>query len=273
MRTPAISLILLAFVAGCGLHHASSQQFVPRPVSQPEIEARQNFAWSRLPINGDDTPYAQIALHIDQAIRSGVSPQSLRSQYGLQAQRQSDSPQAQFAWAYASWKALPADFTLSDKADILEGVPEALAHATFPRAYHFARIRFLVEGSDSRMWPLGETLLAHDPNDKEVKTNLINCYGAFLLASKPSDATVPKIKQKALSYAQDMLRSDPQKPRYHATIGWVYLMSWAEKSNQNDGRNAIKYFQEYLRLAPANDSWRRQAESFIKMIQSQQQSK
>lgn len=271
MRTRPISLILLVLLAGCGSHNAFSQQFVPRPVSQPDIEVRQNKSWAKLPLNGDDAAYAQIVSHVDQAIRSGVSPQSLRNQYGLQAQRQPNIPQAQFAWAYASWKALPPDFTLSDKASILEGVPEALAHVPYPRAYHFACIRFLVEELDPRMQKLGEALLVHNPSDKEVKEHLIGCYGTFLLVSKPSDAAVPNIKQKALSYAQEMLRTDPQKPRYHATIGWIYLMSWAENNNHNDGQNAIKYFQEYLSLAPANDSWRKQAEYFIKMIRDKQQ--
>ena len=120
------------------------------------------------------------------------------------------------------------------------------------------------------MWPLGETLLQRDPNDKEVKEHLVGVYQTVLLSSKPTDLSIPVLKRRAVSYAQQMTLMDPQKARYQANLATLYLMSWASRNNPEDGRAAIKYFQEYLRLAPADDGWRKQAEYFIKMIQEKQ---
>ena len=134
MRGAAITFTFLALVAGCGSRQVSSQQFTPRPVTQPEIEARQNFAWAKLPLTGNDTPYVKIVSEIDKAMQAGVTAKALRNRYGLEAQQKPDDPQAQFAWAYASWKALPADFTLSDKIQTLDWLPYTFYGLTYTPA-------------------------------------------------------------------------------------------------------------------------------------------
>lgn len=263
-------IALFAFIAGCASERATSQQLSPLTLSQEDRAARQNLDWVNQPWTGDDKPYKQIKDKIDNAISSGTRLDVLRVQYERAAEKQREDPQAQFAWAYATWKMVKPTSTASDVATILYGVPEALARVPYPRAYDFARLRFLVESQDPRFRLLGERLLRQAPSDNEVKEHLIGIYVTILFRSDIIKLVPPGLKQTAVTYAQDMIRSEPNNPRYYANLGWIYLASWHRHKNQQDGDQAIANFRGFLRLAPANDEWRKSAENFIHMIQSQQ---
>lgn len=265
MRRAPLALVLLALVATASCAGKMLQTTLqPHGLTGQEIKARQNRTWADQPWTGDDAAYRRIKAAIDKAPGGGQTPETLRVKYGLLAQQNPENVQAQFAWAYAAWKTLTPESPSSRKDENLYGVPEALAHVPFPRTYEFARMRFLVEYENPDFQGLGERLLARDPGDADVKYHLIGVYAGML-----GHSFSPEIKQRALARTQEMLRADPRRAAYYASLGGVYYSSWINGHDVTDAQKAIAAYQQYLRLAPPTDSWRGRAQTLIGMIQKQ----
>jgi len=106
---------------------------------------------------------------------------------------------------------------------------------------------------------VGERLLNHKPDDNDVKYYLIQCY-------KPWRSTLEK--QKAVSLAQDLVHVAPSRPGSYSALGGVYFNSWMVSHEKEDAEKAVLAYRHYLRVAPQNYAWRRQAESIIQYITS-----
>ncbi len=248
-------LIASALTANCFAQHAI------RSDAQSSMSASQ-WAWTTELWTGDDQPYEQIRVDIDKAFaEERLTPASIE-EYWTQREKQPNNPQMLFQWVYACNQAQQAHPPIHLKQ--FPG-PGAFAYVPSPHAYQYTRLRFLVNaqyGSHNQLLNVGKRLLAHHPNDYDVEYELVDCFN-------PSQSVAGK--QQATLYAKDLIRRHPEKPSVYAALGGVYFASWLAKRNREDGKKAITAYEEYLRLAPANYEWRKQAEKIIRLIQSHQE--
>lgn len=269
-RTRLFMIFLAAlFTASCS-PQAVNTKWRPHALSQEEISVRQNLTWANQAWTNDDKKYQQIKNSVDKKIASGIKPDVLRIKYGVQAEAQRESPEAQFAWAYAAWKTIGSTPTSAQRIKYLEGVPEALAHVAFPRSYAFARLRFLTESDNPGLRNLGERLTKRDPNDEAIKYQLMNVYDTILFRDDLFKSIPPGVRENALAYSQNFIHAHPENPSYRAASGSLHLDLWKRNNhNRQEGDQAIADYQEYLHLAPENDGWRKNAKYLIGLIQSQ----
>lgn len=221
--------------------------------------------WTSEQWTGDDRPYQQIRATIDKALATGEEPNKVVSSYEAAARRQSNDPQAAFAWGYAAWKAIK--FTTEDENhERLVGVSLSLATLPSPKSYEFTRLHFLTLArltESPKLKGVGLRLVEHSPDDYSVKYQTIRILTVTF---------TPQDKLKALTYAQDLIRSDPSKADAYGLLGGVYLRSFDQdhKRNRSDGDKAVAAYQEYLKRAPATDFWRTQAQTLIESVRQLQ---
>ncbi len=128
----------------------------------------------------------------------------------------------------------------------------------------YIRYRFCLTDETDLVLPvqnaelIGGRLLASDPKDNWVRLSLIN-----MLCAAPGGA------KRALPHALNWVQIEPNNPKAHSSLAQVYFDQWEESGRRNKtlGNRSIAEYQAYLRLAPATDSFRRHAQSFIRHIQ------
>lgn len=97
-----------------------------------------------------------------------------------------------------------------------------------------------------------------EPDDYDVKFRLI----AILTPGLSTEE-----KKQAVSYANDLIRIDAKRPSAYSALGGVYYRSWLISKSRDDAEKSIAAYRRYLQLAPANDTFRPQAQSIIAMMQ------
>lgn len=235
----------------------------------PLGENRDLWAWTKEPWMGREGTYRHIRLSTDQAFRKKLSRARLQqyARYERQAQGKPSDAQAQFRWAYAAFNAALRMPSGSREQQMTFGlVSNALARPKSPRAYEYARLRFLVTAAispDTRLKTVGRRLVSRNPKDYDVK---------YLLTDILDPGSNPAEKREALSYAQDLFHLDARRstPGVHAVIGSIYWRSWRRTKTQEDADNAIAAYQRFLQLAPSNHYYRKGAERMISSIQRAQ---
>jgi hypothetical protein len=177
------------------------------------------------------------------------------------AEQQPRDPLAQFGWAFAAYRAAKDAQTFAEHDAKLKGTREALSRVPSPRAYEYARLRFLIENSVAPvvgLLPLGKRLLSRNPGDSEVKY-----FVRRLLSWSPSLGD----KTTALQYARDLVKVEPQNGRYRAALGAAYKNLFDKTGNPALADNAIAAYRESIQLSPPNSEWREWAEHLIKGIE------
>ena len=104
-------------------------------------------------------------------------------------------------------------------------------------------------------------MLRHTPNDNDVKYYLIQCY-------EPERSE--QEKEKAVTLAQNLVLSAPHRPGVYSALAGIYFRLWMVSHQAEDANKAVSAYQEYLRIAPKNYAWRRQAENIVDYIKSRQ---
>ncbi len=174
-------------------------------------------------------------------------------------ERNESDPLRVFRWAYAHHRARG----LHPPLLLNIFFPDSFFNqAPAPHSYQYTRVRFLSKmdfGRYRELMPVGQRLLKKDPNDFDVEYAYANCFGESLS---------PEQKIAALAYADQLIQKYPAKPSVYAVKGGVYLSYWIDHRNRQDAVKAIKWYQQYLKLAPANYEWRKHAESTIALLQS-----
>lgn len=208
---------------------------------------------------GNEKLYAAARENIDSDFSRGRITVAYLSNLEATWNQDEHNPLTLFRWAYARFKAQglhPAiPFTTMPAEGAFNEVPS-------PHTYEYARVRFLIETSLSRhreLMAVGKRLLAHNSNDFDVEYCLTYCFGESMSAEE---------KQAALAYADHLIQKYPNKPSVSAVKGGVYFSYWIDHRNKQDARDAIKWYQQYLRLAPVNYEWRKEAASTITLLQS-----
>lgn len=231
-----------------------------------EVEPEASWEWTKKPWTESDQPYKEIRIRIDKEVAQSkpADQEKLVERYKVKAQHSSSDPEAQFAWAYATWITRRETMTLGEAINRNYGPAEALKSTPFQANYEFVRLRFLFASwlyHPLRLRDLGDRLIQKEPNDFDVKRQLVEMYAM-------DDASADNDK-KALAYARDLIRMQPDSPGVYSILASAYSYKWRKSGDVQAGRNAIINYQKYLQLAPASFPWRKQAQNLIETIEKE----
>lgn len=269
-KTTVVGLFVLTLIATFGSHCIGESRPIISlpssiPSSPPHTAQRWGLfhpdGWMAEKWTGDDKPYQKIRANIDKALSAGENPDRLAVAYEQKAQLHLKNPQAVYAWAYASWRAIKST-THDNNYNRLARVIVAMAELPSPKTYEFTRMHFLALAwvtERAELKDVGLRLLQQNPNDYSVK---YQASGILTITFTGQD------KVLALKYAQDLIQMRPNTADPYGLLGSIYLRSYDQNhtKNKEDGEKAASAYEEYLKRAPANDPWRSQAESLIKSI-------
>jgi hypothetical protein len=225
--------------------------------STAQPNAQKDLKWTK-----SDKPYREIKEKIEKEIPYASDPHAFANVYGLAAAARPSDPMAQFAWACAEYEyrridpsrgGVPndilADMEKADPGDVHEysRLRFAITQDTHPNAFH------------PDLAAMGRRLLQYDPKDDFVKINLIYELGK-------SRESLPE----ALRLSKKWVLEEPANPKAHSTLAFVYDTMWdyTKLKEKLYAEKAVIEYKEYLRLAPAGDGFRKQAEHLIQFIQS-----
>ena len=246
----AVLGLLLACLAVC-LKPLAAQITIPL-----KRQATATASWMTEKWTGDDAPYIAARENIERDFsRGGITVAYLRDLEQASTKNER-APLPLFRWACARYKSQSLHPALPPMPMPAEG---NFNEVPSPHTYEYARVRFLSETSihgRRELMAVGRRLLAHNPNDFDVEYGLTDCFGESMSAEE---------KQAALVYADHLIQKYPNKPSVYTVKGGVYFSYWVDHRDKQDAREAIRWYQQYLRLAPANYEWRKQAESTISL--------
>lgn len=258
----AAALLTISSVVGC----AQLTQTQPaRSFTLPP-----EFDWTTEKWTADEKPYQRIRLSVDKFVKAGQDPLKLAGQYEVESRHRPTDPQKLFRWAYAAYLVNLRNPRSREAGAILGPLNAMQNWLIKAHSYEFTRLRFLMQrkenfGSGSRdLIPVGERLHARNPQDHAVNEAL---FGMQEYA--------PDIAQrrKAVAYAEAMLKAHPQDVRYHGYIGAAYYNLWKLSNNPKDYDRALLGYRTYLRLAPANAAFRKDAQELIASMMRSRDSK
>lgn len=216
----------------------------------------QNRAWT-----ASDKPYEEARERIKKEYAQGRSLEAIAQEHRAIALSKPKDPVAQFAWVCAG---RGAAWVSSSEGAMPRYLLDILTKADPGNVREYTRYRFCLTDETDLVLPIqnaeqiGNRLIASDPKDNWVRLSLIN-----MLCAAPGGT------KKALPHALNWVQVDPNNPKAHSSLAQVYFNQWEESGRRNKalGDKAVAEYQAYLRLAPANDSFRRRAQSFIRHIQ------
>lgn len=248
----ALAVLLLAGLAVC-------ERPLVAQLASPQQQTSSATSWMTEKWTGDETHYAAARENINRDFsRGGITVAYLKGLETAWNQDEQD-PLKLFRWAYARYKAQglhpPIPFTTVPAYGAFNEVPS-------PHTYEYARVRFLIETSLSRpreLMAIGKRLLARNPDDFDVEFALSRCFGETMSAEE---------KQSALAYADHLINKYPNKSSVYAVKAGVYFSYWIDHRNKQDARDAIQWYQKYLKVAPTNYEWRKRAEGIVTLLQS-----
>lgn len=215
--------------------------------------------WGEEVWSGNAGPYKAIEAEIDKKIASGMSAKALADTYRKTAEEDVDSPLSQFRWAYAQRKAVLGAKHF-DSGQLIP-VRDALDKANSPHVYEYTRLHFLIESElfpGQELLSAGKRLVKHNPNDEDVKYQVIH-----LLGSSRDIAD----KKQAVLLAQEMTASHPENADYHGNLGGVYLDMWFRTKSPKYASLATNQYHKYLSLAPPDAEYRKTVERLLKTLQ------
>lgn len=219
------------------------------------------WQWMDEKWNGDEANYQKLHVAIERNKKAGKLTSDIIEKYRLLHEKKPTDPIDLYQWVYASFEATQSNPPVF-QAQLVS--PGAFEEAPSPHTYEYDRLRFLVavhSSAHAHFQTVGERLLRHTPDDNDVKYYLIQCY-------RPEHSE--QEKQKAISLAQELIRSAPHRPGSYSALGGIYFRSWMMNRQTEDANKAISAYQEYLHIAPQKYAWRRQAENIIDYIKSHQ---
>lgn len=223
---------------------------------KPLVVIPLSLSWTTEPWMSDDRPYQAIRADIDSLVAKNKLTSALLEQYRREAAPKYTDPQALFRYAYAGYQMQRTHPVIYSPY-----YGDIFYHAPSPHTYNYTRLRFLSSArfhEEPQLVALGKRLLQRNPNDREVRYWLVQCYRPGLSEDE---------KKEALAQAQDYLHRYPGTPAAYSALASVYFSAWMIKRNRDDGQKAIAAFQEYLRLGAPSPEWRAQIQGTIHLIE------
>jgi len=242
-----------------------------------QVAAQQHdFDWTRQAWTAEDRPYMLVQAHVDQAIAQGQKPDSLLVQCRAEALAHPDDTKLLFRWAYAAYLAASQVELTPSQADLRLETPGSIDSVQgfmikkYVPSYQYARLLFLLlnfNSIDSRTEYLGDRLLQRNPNDKEVK------YDMILFRSWDSR---PSVRQQAQQEAEQLAQQG--SPEGYWILANIYYRMWnVSKMPPTDtartqpiAEKAVAALRRYVQLAPLQSGKRKLAQRQITNIEQDQ---
>lgn len=133
----------LAACVSIGLLLLSGVACAKKIVRYPAMTDNQLYGLPEQPLKGDDAPFLRIEKNIDRLVGSGRKEADLAATFKEAAQLKPLDAQAQFRWAYAAYLAQIINPGPASESLLRDVVP-AMALPPNPRAYRYARLRWMV---------------------------------------------------------------------------------------------------------------------------------
>lgn len=244
-------IILLCFF---GKTLAQQNASLPMVTYQPTGES-----WTREVWTSSNRPYKEIRDQINAVVANKQDLSAVIEQSRVAARRNPYEPKSEYKYAYATYRAAIEGKPFN--SNNLIPVRDALQAGLPPHVYDYTRLRFLVESTlfpNQSLVPVGRRLLNYDAEDTSVERNLIR-----VLTCSTSESNL----KTAVAYAQELVRAKPENADYHGTLAGAYLDFWFKTRDQSYLKQAIKQYQEYLALAPAEAEYRKTAVRLLKTLQ------
>jgi len=221
------------------------------PLSQP---APSNpWAWTNVPVTGDNTSYAQVRKQIDTAVAQGRDPYNLLIKYRNAAHSASSNPVALYRWAYAAYLSATRQTSPAQVYNCIRGLSDARFAVAAVPSYDFNRVRFLIAAvtePNAELTDLGRRLLDVDPEDDPVE---------YALCEILLDDYNPPNTIEALGLAQGLINEDPSRAEPYALVGEIYYMRWKAHHEESDGEQARHAYLQYVQMAPDGDAFKNSA--------------
>lgn len=219
--------------------------------------ATPSDAWVSQSWKSADAPYKAIRQTIEQQVTRGGNVQSLLLNYKKQAQANPENAQKVFQWAYAAYQSIHTapNMASEDYTNTVQSVHQILAQAPFPNTYDYARLIYIFDDDSPVLIPAGERLLAQNPNDSPVKMKLAANWSALAgMDHVYKHQTNVKAERRAITLAQELIKSEPKNARYQNLLGLIYSILYVSDKFQHPeyANKSIIAYQEYLRLAPSD---------------------
>jgi hypothetical protein len=260
-----IGVLLIVGASGlCALAQTINR---PHKIDSDRLQKMElpSWKWTKEAWTGDDKPFIAIRNDIDTAVVHAPTGKlsALVHKYEAVALKKPADAKAQFAWGYAAVRARKAGYDFSDRQwGVPLNISFNLAEVPSPRSYQYNRLRFLVAlwwREFPQLKGLGFRLLRRNAQDYDVK------YYLTRILSSGNDSE----QQKAIGYAQDLVRMQPKRPSAYEALGSACWLAFRGTDNRAIADKSIAAYRKYLQLIPANDKSRPQVESLIKVIQEQ----
>jgi hypothetical protein len=231
---------------------------LPRPGTPVRPNAR--LAWIDEAWAGGDAPYERIRAEIDALGQQGKLDVALVEQYEADWTADKKNPESAFRWGYAAYRRRQAVPHVRLKHGPADGIFELAAS---PHCYEFSRLRFIYSIKNGRhekhraeFKRLAERLLKRKPDDRDVKYFAIDAV----------DVNVPVERERAVGWAQQLIRETPERPNPHLALAGIYYRVWWQTEDTAAGQKAIAGFEEYLRLAGPDAPDRKRLEAIIRVV-------
>jgi len=224
------------------------------------------IAWTVDSWTGDDKPYLEARTQIDRAILLGQNPSALLQSEEAKAKTNLNDSLAVFRWGYSACKVTFTQAKLVDNMELMSHVEPYLRTAPSPHTYNYSRLLFLGINYGSQDYdakPLGERLLQRDPQDDDVKYQMIACLLGYNKRTKADEA-------QAIALGQSLLKNHPKSLGVHAQIANTYMAIWSSSYKQADANRAIAEYRVYQSLLAPSDPDRKYIAVTIKHIQDMQ---
>ncbi len=225
----------------------------------------QDFSWTREEIVTEDKQFGTIVANLDHLLKEGANPSSVRRRFEPKPNETYESQPIndRFSWAYLTYQMLrrPAGIPIKVRENQITHASHLLAIKPTSNAHDYIRLRFLLPmylGVEERHLPVGQKLLALNPNDLAVRYSV-----AAILAVSHEQSDL----DKAESMVRTLLASHPTDYSYKALEASIVWSKYIKSGGQANGQHAIElYADSYMN---SNDpQWKRRARFIINYISS-----
>lgn len=237
-----------------------AQTAIPRSRNSFPVQAKSHYAWVSEKWSGDEIPYKQFRISVDNAVQQGQSPAKLAEKYS-DGKQDRQHPLAVFRWAYPAYLA-EKQKGFPERSQVMQDIRDYMQYATDfspPHNYEYDHLRFLAITHNEPIMQLaimGERLVQRNPEDYEVRY----LWGECMSTSSEYART-----KNSVDNARILVKTFPKDPIAQLLLAGIYGSFAGEKKYQDSKTldQATVAYQEVLSLSKPGDKNYKAAQFYI----------